>query len=408
MIQVLRNIGTLAQCKDEGTQNDIHPISEAALVWENEKIIWLGNESELPENYAQAQAFDAQGKTVIPGLIDCHTHLAFGGWRADEFEMRLQGRSYLEIAKAGGGILSTVTATRKASHGELLSRCRSFLPKMNALGVTTVECKSGYGLDKESELKLLAVYNELKENEPTHIVSTFLGAHMVPSEFKEKREEYLSLLTEELIPEVAKKNLASFCDIFVEESAFSLEEARTILGVAKQHGLTPKLHVDQLTPGKGAELAADMGAASADHLEHISEEGIKRLAEKGVVAVALPLASLYTNEPYLNARPLLEAGVDVAVATDFNPGSAPSYDLPLALLLSCNGNRLTPHEALKGATIIAAKALQIQDTTGSLEPGKSADFAILNTESINHWLYHYQPNCCLATVSQGKLLYGSL
>ncbi|MCB0333635.1 MAG: amidohydrolase family protein, partial [Bdellovibrionales bacterium] len=283
-----------------------------------------------------------------------------------------------------------------------------FLPQMNALGVTTVECKSGYGLNKESELKLLAVYDELTETGPTRILSTFLGAHMVPNEYREKREEYISLLTEELIPEVAKKNLASFCDIFVEESAFSLEEARMILGVAKQHGLTPKLHVDQLTPGKGAELAADMRAASADHLEHISEEGIKRLAQEGVVAVSLPLASLYTNEPYLNARPLLEAGVDVAVATDFNPGSAPSYDLPLALLLSCNGNRLTPHEALKGATIIAAKALQIDGTTGSLEPGKSADFAILDTPSINHWLYHFQPNCCLATVSQGELLYGSL
>jgi len=387
---ILKNISILYTCRDEGVQPDVHPIENAAVVWMDDKIEWVGKESEIPEKYRSGMSFDAGGNMVVPGLVDCHTHLCFGGWRADEFEMRIQGQSYLDIAKAGGGILSTVKATRTASEDELYEKAYGLLKKIQQQGVTAIECKSGYGLSLEDELKQLRVYKRLKEETPLHIVTTFLGAHTFPPEFKENREGYIELIINEMIPAVAEENLAEFCDIFVEESAFTIEEARTIFEAGKKHGLIPKLHADQLSSGGGAELAAEVGAVSADHLEQISNEGIRQMAEKGVVGVTLPLASLYTQQPYLNCRPLVEGGVKVAVATDFNPGSAPIFDLPLAMMLTCNHGRLTPAEVLKGTTIYAAKAINRNQTLGSIEPGKSADFLVINAENVNEWLYHYK------------------
>ena len=387
---ILKNISILYTCRDEGVQPDVHPIENAAVVWMDDKIEWVGKESEIPEKYRSGMSFDAGGNMVIPGLVDCHTHLCFGGWRADEFEMRIQGQSYLDIAKAGGGILSTVKATRTASEDELYEKAYGLLKKIQQQGVTAIECKSGYGLSLEDELKQLRVYKRLKEETPLHIVTTFLGAHTFPPEFKENREGYIELIINEMIPAVAEENLAEFCDIFVEESAFTIEEARTIFEAGKKHGLIPKLHADQLSSGGGAELAAEVGAVSADHLEQISNEGIRQMAEKGVVGVTLPLASLYTQQPYLNCRPLVEGGVKVALATDFNPGSAPTFDLPLAMMLTCNHGRLTPAEVLKGTTIYAAKAINRNQTLGSIEPGKSADFLVINAENVNEWLYHYK------------------
>jgi len=387
---ILKNISILYTCRDEGVQPDVHPIENAAVVWMDDKIEWVGKESEIPEKYRSGMSFDAGGNMVIPGLVDCHTHLCFGGWRADEFEMRIQGQSYLDIAKAGGGILSTVKATRTASEDELYEKAYGLLKKIQQQGVTAIECKSGYGLSLEDELKQLRVYKRLKEETPLHIVTTFLGAHTFPPEFKENRQGYIDLIINEMIPAVAEENLAEFCDIFVEESAFTIEEARTIFEAGKKHGLIPKLHADQLSSGGGAELAAEVGAVSADHLEQISNEGIRQMAEKGVVGVTLPLASLYTQQPYLNCRPLVEGGVKVAVATDFNPGSAPTFDLPLAMMLTCNHGRLTPAEVLKGTTIYAAKAINRNQTLGSIEPGKSADFLVINAENVNEWLYHYK------------------
>lgn len=399
---VLMNIGYLATCKDEGGQADIHPIREAAVVWQAGQIVWVGEETHLPEEYISDETFDANGRLVIPGLVDCHTHLAFGGWRAGEFEMRLQGRGYLDIAKAGGGILSTVQATRAASENELFDKTSGFLKKIRALGVTAVECKSGYGLSTEQELKILRVYKRLRQEQPLHIIPTFMGAHTVPPEYKDNREGYIDLLIEEMIPAVAEEGLAEFCDTFVEDSAFSVEEARRILAAGKAAGLTPKVHADQLTRCGGAELAAEMEAASADHLEQISDEGIKAMAEVGVTGVALPLASLYTQQKPLNCRKLVEAGVQVAVATDFNPGSAPSYDLPLAMMLACNRGRLTPAEALKGVTIYAAKAIHRDRETGSVEPGKSADFAVIDAPDPNFWMYHYRPDTISTLFIKGK------
>lgn len=399
---VLTNIGYLATCKDEGGQGDIHPIKNAAIAWEDSQIKWVGPKPELPAEYSDEQTHDVQDKMVVPGLVDCHTHLAFGGWRPDEFAMRVQGKSYLEIAKAGGGILSTVKATRKAGEDELYDKASGFLKEIVKMGVTTVECKSGYGLSMEDELKTLRVYQRLSEDQPLNIVPTFLGAHTIPPEYKDDRETYINLLVEEMIPAVAEEGLAEFCDIFAEESAFSIEESRRILLSAKATGLTPKLHADQLTSCGGAELAAEVEAASADHLEKISEQGIEDMAEAGVVGVTLPLATLYTQEEPLDCRRLVNGGVEVAVATDFNPGSAPTYDLPLAMMLTCNQGRLTPAEVLKGATIYAAKAIHRDYKIGSIEKGKSADFAIIDAPDPNFWMYHYRGANCLGSYINGE------
>lgn len=404
-MQVLRNIGLAATCRPEGDQAELHAIPEAALAWEADRIVWIGPERDLPTEYADLSAFDARGQLLVPGLVDCHTHLAFGGWRADEFERRLRGESYLDIARAGGGIASTVRATRAATEDTLLTRARTALDEMTRLGVTTVECKSGYGLDEENELKLLRVYRRLAETQPLRIVSTFLGAHVVPPDYADRREAYLTLLCDRLIPRVSCERLASFCDVFVEDTAFSRDEARRVFDAAAAHGLRPKLHADQLHDSGGAALAAEVGAVSADHLEYVSEEGIRRLRDASVVAVSLPIATLYLRTPPMPARQLMAAGVPVAVATDFNPGSAPSYHLPFAMTLACTLQRMTPGEALKGATICAARALGLDAQIGSLEPDKAADFALIDAPDVAHWLYHVRANACTATWASGQRVY---
>jgi imidazolonepropionase len=400
-MKVLTNIGQLAICRAEGGQGNIHAVPDAALVWDEGMILWTGRATDLPGQYRGAGLIDAGGRLVIPGLIDCHTHLAFGGWRAEEFEQRIQGRSYRAIAEAGGGIASTVRWTREATEQQLVERAGQFLEAMLALGITTVECKSGYGLSEEAELKLLRVYRRLARQQPVRLVPTFLGAHVVPLEYRDQRVAYVDLLVNRLIPAVAREKLAACCDVFVEESAFSVDEARRILRAGQTAGLASKLHADQLTSNGGAELAAELGALSADHLEHISERGIVAMARSGVVAVSLPLASLYLGQVPLPARRLIDAGVALAVATDFNPGTAPSYHLPLALTLACTLQRMTPQESLKGATVYAARAVGLERSVGSLEPGKAADFALIDAPDVNTWLYHFRPNACIMTILGG-------
>lgn len=402
---VLTNIGSIVTPPPPSSDADptaLRTIEDAALAWTDGSIEWVGPEADLPSTYEEVPVHDADGALVVPGLIDCHTHLAFGGWREDEFAMRLQGASYLEIAEAGGGILSTVRQTRAASEDALYNRCRSFLRSMAQLGVTTLEAKSGYGLTVDDELKTLRVYRRLQDTHPLGIVPTFLGAHTIPPEYEDDREGYLHLLREELLPLVAAENLAEFCDAFVEESAFTPEEARRLFETARQHGLQPKLHADQLTDTGGAALAAEVGAASADHLEHVSTDGRTALAEANVVAVSLPLATLYLDQDPLPARALREDGVAVAVATDFNPGTAPSYHLPLAMMLACTLQRMTPAEALTGATRHAAAALNRADQIGALAPDMQADFVLVDAPSLNHWLYHFRPNAVRATYVQGE------
>jgi imidazolonepropionase len=404
-MKLIENIAQLATCRAEGGQGEIHPVADATMVWEGTTIRWVGARRELPDAYRGAERLDAGGGLVVPGLVDCHTHLAFGGWRAEEFTQRIRGASYLDIARAGGGIARTVRLTREAGEDALYHRARGFVREMIALGVTTIECKSGYGLDREHELELLRVYRRLAETEPVGIVPTFLGAHLVPPEYRERRQAYVALLVDELIPMVAAERLAACCDVFVEESAFTVEEARRILLAGRNAGFGLKLHADQLTSSGGAELAAEVGALSADHLEHASPAGIAALAAAGVVAVSLPIASLYLGQPPMPARRLIDAGVAVAVATDFNPGSAPTCHLPLALTLACTLQRMTPAEALKGATSLAARALGLGGRTGSLAPGMAADFAVMDAPDVDHWLYHFRPNACRLTVRGGRAVW---
>lgn len=397
MPHVLTNIGVLEPCDGRGS------IPDAALAWDDDgRLVFAGNAAGLASHYREATCLDAKGALVIPGLVDCHTHLAFAGWRADEFSERCRGATYAEIAARGGGIAKTVRLTRAATEDELVTRARGFLSEILCLGVTTVECKSGYGLTPEDELKLLRVYQRLRSEFRGVLVSTFLGAHVVPPEYRDDRAIYVRMVCEQMIPAVAEQNLAAFCDVFVEKGAFTPDEARQVLEAGKAHGLRPKLHADQLADGGGAALAAEVGAISADHLEFASEAGLKAMGHHGVVAVMLPLASLYLRQPPLDARRCLAAGVPVAVATDFNPGSAPSCHLPLAMTLACTMSHLTPALALRGATIVAARAIGRESEVGSLEPGKRADFVLLDAPSVEHWLYQFRPNAVRAVYIRGE------
>jgi imidazolonepropionase len=403
-MKLLTNISTLYRVPADGAHDEVDAVRDAAVAWEGDTIRYAGPTAELPAEFAQAEAFDAGGRCVVPGLIDCHTHLCFGGWRGDEFAARLEGETYQAIQAAGGGINSTVRATRQADPESLRVKANEALADMARLGVTTVEAKSGYGLDRDNEIKQLEVYRQLQSEQPLEIVPTFLGAHLVPSEYRDRRDDYLQLLCDKLIPEVAERKLARFCDVFIESNAFTLAEGRRILETAKDHGLGLKIHADQLSSGGGAGLAAELGAVSAEHLEYASDEGIRAMARAGTVAVSLPIASLYLREPFLPARQWIEAGVRVAVATDFNPGSAPSYHLHLAMTLAAVHQRMSPAEVLRGVTTHAARAIGLETSHGSLMPGYQADLAIIDAPDINHWLYHFRPNACLRTLKSGRWL----
>ncbi len=409
-VLLIAPIGTLAVCPPGRGQNDAGLIRDAALALDRGSIAWVGTAAEIPQAYRHAPRLDAAGRLVTPGLIDCHTHLLFGGWRATEFAARLAGKSYLEIAAGGGGIASTVAATRRASDAELKQKAHAALAGMLALGVTTIEAKSGYGLDLENELRILRLYRELAAEQPIDIVPTFLGAHVVPAEYRARRGAYLCLLLDEMLPRVAAENLAEFCDCFIDAGAFTLAEGEAILSRARDLGLKLKCHAEQFTASGAASLAARLGAVSVEHLERIDEAGIAALAAARTVAVSLPLASLWLGEPDLDARHLLAAGVAVAVATDFNPGSAPSWHLPLALTLACLRQRLTPAESLMAATAVAARAIardgeNQRPAQGSLLPGCQADIAIFDAPNVDHWLYHFRPNACLAVLKKGEVVW---
>lgn len=404
---VLANIGLLATCAAPGGQGELHLVEGAAVAFTEGVIRWAGPERELPRAFRafdDEARLDAGGRLVVPGLVDCHTHVVFGGWRAGELERRLRGEGYLEIARAGGGIAATVAATAALPDDALLARARGFLGEMARLGVTAVEAKSGYGLELEAELRLLRLQRRLAAEAPVRVVSTLL-AHGVPPAWRDRREAHVARFADELVPRAAREGLASACDVYVDEGAFTPDEARRILGAARAAGLLVKLHADQHGDRGGAALAAELGAASADHLEHVSAAGVEALARSGTVAVSLPLAALYLDAPHAPARRLVDAGVPVAVATDFNPGTAPSFHLPLALLLACTRGRLTPAEALKGATLVAARALGQDGAIGSIEPGKAADLAVIDAPTPLHWLYHFRPNDCVLTIAGGRVVW---
>lgn len=347
---------------------------------------------------------DASGKVVMPGFVDCHTHLVFGGSRADEFEKRMKGATYAEIAREGGGILSTVKATRRASFEELYEKALDWLNEMLCWGTTTVEIKSGYGLNLADELKQLSVIRSLAEDAPQTLIPTFLGAHAVPPEIK--KDEYISLLADIMLPEVAEKGLAQFFDVFCDSIAFSNNETKKLVEKAKEYGLKIKLHVDEIEDVGGAKLAADLGAVSAEHLVKSNEEGLRRMAERGVVPVLLPATTFFLKEQARpNVKLMRELKMPIAVASDFNPGSSTVYALPFASACGVLLDDLTLEEALKGITTNAAKALGIDDAVGSIREGKDADLVILDSDSWKNVVYYFNRNFVVTVVKKGQVIY---
>jgi imidazolonepropionase len=357
---------------------DLAIVEDAALLIEDGRIAGAGSygqvKSKIPHG---AKIIDAEGQCVTPGFVDAHTHLVFAGNRAAEFEQRIAGTTYQEIAAAGGGILRTVALTRAASEDELLVAARRYRDWMLRGGTTTLEAKSGYGLDRDTELKMLRVLRRLNEEGPVRIVPTLLAAHTVPPEYKDRREEYVRFVSEELIPEVAAAGLAVYCDAFCDDHAFTVEESRTVLSAAKRHGLKLRVHAEQFRSGTGADLAAELGAATADHLETATDETLEHLRIAGVQPVLLP-GSVFalSRTQYPPARRMVEAGLAIVLGTDFNPGSSPVPSMPFTLSLACVEMWLSLAEALSAATINAAYSVGLGDQIGSLEPGKQADFAI--------------------------------
>jgi imidazolonepropionase len=354
---------------------------------------------------AFSKLIDAYGKTVMPGYVDSHTHLVFAGSRENEFAMRIQGKSYQEIAGAGGGINATVTATRKASKQELKFLARKSLSRMLALGTTTVEAKSGYGLDLETELKMLEVIRELNEEGPTTVIPTFMGAHDIPPEFRQSPEAYVDLVVTRMIPDVAQRKLARFCDVFCETGVFSVEQSERILRAAQSAGLEPRVHADELSDLGGAAMAARIKARTADHLLHANDDGIRQMAGAGVIAVLLPGTAYFLHlGRYARARDMIATGVPLALATDFNPGSCMTESMPLILNMACTQMRMLPAEAITAATINAAWAIGEEDRVGSLEVGKQADVLILDAPGHDHLCYHFGVNLVETVVKNGKVV----
>ena len=348
--------------------------------------------------------FDVGGRVVLPGFIDAHTHLVHAGSRLDEFEQRLAGATYQQIAASGGGILSTMRATRAASEEDLMALGRVRLDRMLRMGTTTIEAKSGYGLRTEDEVKCLRAMHRLGAAHEVDIVTTFLGAHVVPPEFAGDADGYVGRIVEEMIPAVVDEDLAEFCDVFCDEGAFTVAQARTVLEAGADAGLGPKIHADELTDCGGALLAAEVGAVSADHLEYASDDGLRAMGEAGTLAVLLPCTALFLGLPYARARRMIELGVPVALATDFNPGTSPTHAMPMAVALACIGMRLLPGEAITAATINAAHAIGMAEEVGSLEPGKAADLVVLDVPDFREIATAFGTNPIYAVVKRGRVV----
>lgn len=385
-------------------------IIEDGSVWVEDGIIqFVGTDAQVREQVGsrleEAEVVDAAGRLVTPGLVDPHTHLVFAGSRENEFEMRLKGAAYMDIMEAGGGIHATTSATRQADGEQLYKESRRRLDQFLRHGVTTVEAKSGYGLSLEHELKQLEVARELNRDHPVDVVSTFMGAHAVPAAYKERPDEFVELVIREMIPEVARRKLAEFNDVFCERGVFTPDQSRRILEAGKEYGLAPKIHADEIEPYGGAELAAQVGAVSADHLLKASDEGIRAMAEAGVVAVLLPGTAFFLMAEMAEGRKMVDAGVPVALSTDCNPGSSPTISLPLIMNLGCLQMGMTPAEVLTATTINAAHAIRRGHEIGSLETGKKADLVVFDVPNYMGLQYHYGSNHARTVIKDGKVVY---
>lgn len=409
---IIKNATELVTCKGPGPKtgadmNDLGIIEDGAVVIEDGIVQAAGTTAAIMAavDAADYEQLDAGGKCVLPGFIDSHNHFVFAGYRAEEFSWRLKGESYMAIMERGGGIMNTVRATRQASQAELTELAAKRLDTMLAMGVTTVEGKSGYGLDRDTELKQLEVMADLAGCHPVEIIPTFMGAHTVPPEYKGRSGEFIDFLISEVLPVVAERKLARFCDVFCEKGVFTVEESRRLLLAAQQLGLKSKLHADEIVHLGGAELASDLGAISADHLLQISDDGIARMAKSQTVATLLPATAFSLREAYARGRKLIDAGVPVALATDFNPGSCFTASIPLVVALAALNMKLTPAEIVTALTINAAAAVGEAHRLGSLEAGKQADILLLEYPSHLYLPYHIGMNIVDTVIKKGEVVW---
>lgn len=408
---IIKNASQLVTCsgfsaKKGKEMSELSVIEDGTVVVTAGVISFVGKSDEkLPvENIENYEIIDASGKAVLPGFVDSHTHLVFGGYREEEFSWRMRGDSYMSIMERGGGIHSTMNATRKASFEELAEAGKKRLDKMLKLGVTTVEGKSGYGMDKATELKQLEVMKYLNENHSVDIVSTFLGAHATPTEYKAREDDFIDYLINEVMPEVKEKKLAECCDIFCEKNVFDIEQSRRYLLAAKELGFKLKIHADEIVRLGGAELAVELGALSADHLLQASDKGIEMLAGSKTVATLLPCTAFSLKEDYACGRYMIDKGCAVALATDLNPGSSFTSSIPLTFALACNYMQLSPEEAVTALTINAAAALGRADKIGSIDVGKQGDLIVLEFPSYKFLPYHIGMNIVERVVKKGKIV----
>lgn len=367
-------------------------------------ITYVGaDQPSLKEGY---EVLDAQGRVVLPGFIDSHTHLVFGGYRPEEFVWRMKGDSYISIMERGGGIINTVRATREASTEELIAKAERYIDIMSQMGVTTVEGKSGYGLDMETELKQLEVMQSINKNpnRKVDISTTFLGAHAVPTEYKGREDEYIDFLIDKMLPMVQERGLAEHCDIFCEKGVFTVEQSRRLLQAAKERGFGVKIHADEIVSFGGAELAGELQALSADHLLHASDAGIQSMADNDVVATLLPLTAFALREPYARGREMIDRGCAVALATDLNPGSCFSGSIPLTFALACIYMNFSVEEAITAMTLNGAAAIGRAERIGSIEVGKEGDLVILNAETPAILPYYTGMNAVQQTIKRGKII----
>lgn len=408
---ILKNIGKLVTMQGSSSfrvkeeMNKINIIENAYIAVKNGKILAIGVGDEFGNLCGDnTKIHDAEGLLVTPGLIDSHTHLIHGGSRENEFSMKLNGVPYIEILNNGGGILSTVKATKEASEEELYKKAKKSLDRMLEFGVTTVEEKSGYGLELNTEIKQLEVARVLDKNHPVDLVHTFLGAHAVPEEYKENHKAYIDILVDVMMPKIKDMGLAEFCDVFCEEGVFTIEESEYILQKAKEMGYKLKIHADEIESLGGAELAAKLGCVSADHLMAASDEGIKMMAENNVVANILPATSFNLNKNYADCRKMIDMGAIVSLSSDYNPGSCPSENLQLVMQLGCLHLKMTPNEVLTAVTINAAYAIDRADKIGSIEVGKNADFVVFDARNVEYLMYHFGINHTKKVYKNGNLV----
>jgi imidazolonepropionase len=414
---IIKNAAELVTCsgfraKKGKEMADLHIIKDGAVIIKEGVIAAASKTADIEKQIKKIGAdqsdfdiIDAQGKAVLPGFVDSHTHLVFGGYRAEEFSWRMRGDSYMEIMNRGGGIVNTVAATRDASVEELLESGIKRLNSMLSFGVTTVEGKSGYGLDRETEIKQLEVMARLNQIHYLDVVPTFLGAHAVPEEYKGRQDAFIDFMAADVLPRVADQNLAEFCDIFCEKSVFSVEQSRRLLTRAKDLGLKLKLHADEIVQLGGAELAAELGAVSADHLLQASDQGIEDMAAAGVVATLLPATAFSLKEPYADGRKMIDSGCAVALATDFNPGSCFTESIPLVFALATLYMNIAAEEAISALTLNAAAALDRADQIGSIEAGKKGDLIILEFPSYTFIPYHLGVSTVEKVIKQGNLVF---